>query len=46
MKAYIITDNNMSVSAAFADREEMLKQFASHLDDLEKDPEIQLALKN
>ncbi len=44
MRAYIITDNNMSVSAAFEKREELLKQINAHLDDLENDRDIQKSL--
>ena len=45
MRAYIVTDKNMGVSAAFTKRGEMLKRIDSHLEDLEKDPDIQLSLE-
>lgn len=46
MRAYIITDNNMGVSAAFTERDELLKQVNLHLTDLEKDDDFIDALNS
>ena len=44
MRAYIITDNNMGVSAAFSEKDELVKRFTDHLNDLDADEKIAEAL--
>ena len=44
MRAYIITDNNMGVNAAFSEKDELIKRFTNHLNELDADEKITEAL--